>query len=485
MRSGIIIIQAIFTVIIALLTLIMFREPRNVVSGGYARKKRGKVRDKKIILRNFISGNAPQLTRLITRDITAPVVRRSDIPERLPYKEGCSLTGVAHVGQLKLFLSEVQFLTECLALPDAKKFKQIFVVYPGSGPGHTRKVLAEMFPALKFILIDPQEHDIRGASPSDSLYLRVPKQTIQTGKSIHHATASGFIATEKGREVAPLSVQEMFAAIMREKDYTFYIIEDFMTNEIAREIRDFSEKMQVGILFISDIRTAIKPEGWTVTRDDDNEGVSDIDILVNGAWQHMWMNIIRPVFSMVKFRTPFHNPQDISVVERSLALPIVADTFRKYREMFGIDCAQEYHAGRYFFAQCAHINLQAFAGASSSETRMIIAGDHLRVPLALYDSKEHEEFMFFFNLMRKMCFIARNKAHFGAIPGFDGCLDCDLALHILDEYARLVAPSGRAGIDILRTLLARIDRTLLVDGHGFFTRPYRNLDDYERNVAII
>ena len=62
-----------------------------------------------------------------------------------------------HWGQLKLFLTEVEFLTKVLELKPTKK---IVMVYAGAAPGHHTKYLQGMFPDIRFELYDPNDFAI-------------------------------------------------------------------------------------------------------------------------------------------------------------------------------------------------------------------------------------------------------------------------------------------------------------------------------------
>eukprot|EP00961_Rhodomonas_salina_P297283 3937093-Rhodomonas_salina.2 len=55
---------------------------------------------------------------------------------------------VVHWGQRKLFLSELEFLT-------AHGVPWATVVYAGAAPGAHTRYLVELFPELKFVLVDP------------------------------------------------------------------------------------------------------------------------------------------------------------------------------------------------------------------------------------------------------------------------------------------------------------------------------------------
>lgn len=61
---------------------------------------------------------------------------------------------VAHWGQRKLMLSEVEFLTR-FAEPN------IICVYAGAAPGTHIAFLSELFPEVTFVLVDPSDFSVR------------------------------------------------------------------------------------------------------------------------------------------------------------------------------------------------------------------------------------------------------------------------------------------------------------------------------------
>lgn len=84
-----------------------------------------------------------------------------------------------HFDQRMLFLSEVEFLTNaCSELPDNLRFKQIVVIYAGAAPGNHIPLLAEMFPFVKFHLVDPAKFGFDHDHEPDSLI--VTKQELFT-----------------------------------------------------------------------------------------------------------------------------------------------------------------------------------------------------------------------------------------------------------------------------------------------------------------
>ena len=78
-----------------------------------------------------------------------------EIPESMPYRRSTTFVSRAvHIGQLKLFLTEMQFLTDVLSKHD----EEAYIIYAGSAPGNKMGILHDMFPKVKFILVDPHDH---------------------------------------------------------------------------------------------------------------------------------------------------------------------------------------------------------------------------------------------------------------------------------------------------------------------------------------
>jgi hypothetical protein len=77
---------------------------------------------------------------------------------RLKYKQAnyFPIKPNIHWGQLKLMLTEVEFIALAILQRDAAGDKRpVYLVYPGSAPGHHMNKLSEMFPDVYFELYDP------------------------------------------------------------------------------------------------------------------------------------------------------------------------------------------------------------------------------------------------------------------------------------------------------------------------------------------
>lgn len=426
----------------------------------------------------------PFIGELIKMD-PPQMVRVNDIPGKAPYFSTHFPHRSTHVGQLKLFLSEVQFLTR------ENRHAESYVIYAGSGPGHTRQMLANMFPHIKFILIDPQEHDIKGSDSSERLYFRYPAHVSAGSAKINIATTSGIIAREKRIPMTPeeqLAPDEIARVILEHPEYTFYIIEDLFTDDLARALRKLSSARP--IYFISDIRTSINVDESKARKyvDDPDNSPTDLDILVNNAWQHTWVNTIQPAACMLKFRAPYYNPGDLQLIARysgESRNDMYGETLRAYKARFGVDLIAEYNTRRYLSLGYDYMNLQAFPGSSSSEVRLISTPTKYNTIIE-YNTRAFEDQMFYYNLMRDYCFSRENSAHFDAIPGLDGCQDCRLAVHIMEEYCagdqQLKRAPKHEAIALLKELLKMIGRTIRQENHGHFFQAYSDYDAVVRDV---
>lgn len=80
----------------------------------------------------------------------------SELTERRKYNEKTKITGVFKWGQMKLFLSEVSFLTKM-----RNESKNTFLIlYIGAADGYHINKLAELFPFYMFHLWDPRDFEV-------------------------------------------------------------------------------------------------------------------------------------------------------------------------------------------------------------------------------------------------------------------------------------------------------------------------------------
>jgi len=172
----------------------------------------------------------------------------------LPYKSSYQkLHTLIHWGQRKLLFSEIEFLTLYHQFGD-------IVVYAGSALGEHILILADMFPKLHFILVDPRKFN-------EDL-IDVPNITLISG---------------------------------------------YLNKESAKEIKQKHNNKK--ILLISDIRT-----GLDVGKAD---FPSDEEVYADMKLQQSFYELLDPEWSMFKFRLPWE-AKTMSYMEGEIYLQIFA-----------------------------------------------------------------------------------------------------------------------------------------------------------------
>ena len=152
-----------------------------------------------------------------------------------------------HFGQRKLFLSELEFLTrfskelEC-DLTGNEELK-VVLIYAGAAPCCHISMLADMFPFVKFVLIDPAEFNIGDA---------LNNKMVETRR-------------------------------------------EYFTDDMAKEMRiKYADYIR---LFVSDIRVF----GPGSTNNEKLEEKVEEDMVA----QERWYKLLEPKLTMLKFRLPY------------------------------------------------------------------------------------------------------------------------------------------------------------------------------------
>lgn len=273
----------------------------------------------------------PHIEPIVIKDIASLNEILSDECAQLPYFDRDeNERSSAHFGQLKLFVSELQFLTRftrvsntliggAAAADSPTPFiPHGLIVYAGAAGGHHIERLVDLFPTFKFHLYD--------SSRFCRKILSLPTDRCET--------------------------------------YFKYFTND--------DARSYSEEENV--IFISDIRTGLKDEC----------------VKTDMEYQKEWIQIMRPVVSMVKFRLPW----DESVTE-------------------------------YFDGD---IQIQAYAPCTSTETRLIITDvDSVK----LYNNSVYEQQMCYHNCVGR---VSMYDHRIRGVQGLDQCFDCALLIKSVYQY---------------------------------------------------
>jgi uncharacterized protein YjeT (DUF2065 family) len=434
--------------------------------------------------------------RLLTLALEAipapPMVTYDDIKVELKYRKAAAPPRPDnHIGQRKLFLNELLVLCDFKEITGDTLDDKI-IVYAGGAPSNHIYYLHNLFPALKILIVDPNEvHIYKTASyindrlnvtthyddPSDVVYFRPGRYDMYYQFAGRKHTAADYpkpirvydfeskavVETFKttpeadimGRSWKPEFTDEMFEIIQSSPDHIF-IVEDFFTLELAQNMSKYGDK----IIFFSDIRTNLSSELAT-----GDKMPTDLDIIWNLSQQFNWLSIVKPRLSMWKFRCPFNdNPE---LIDKHAGISFVKpdlDMSKKH----GIDFVADNKRG-YVSYPPGIIYIQPFAGVSSTESRLVIKSEDIE-SRAKYDNHEYEDKFYAYNNIHR-CFIEHDHdvSEELAKYGVDKCNDCALERYIWNRYKTEFAPDldiEKATID----LCAFTARKLIRGGHGFFNK---------------
>lgn len=381
-----------------------------------------------------------------------------EIEHSLPYRAASkkSVRRSMHIGQLKLFLTELEFLTEILESANT----ELIMVYAGSAPCMHASYLSDMFPKLKIIMIDPNEHVVKyndGTTsynkPTDMLYFRAntdkPKYTTGDRKiQIYDCDYGLTFNYDKNKNKAGIeSINATFNKclasgahrildVIRSTKYKYYVIEDYFNDDLANLFSGLGNEF----VFCSDVRS----------RDESLESPGDTDLLWNLAIQFNWLQIMRPYATMLKFRCPFNEPHDKKHFAKHHNDIIYKEAFDKAKKN-GIDFISDYQNGIFRYVAADRLYIQAFPGASSSESRLVISdtkrgSNDVGVNddanpyknIVEYDCVEYQNKFYYYNqVLRPYGFHSNptnKKWH------FDACGDCALTYKIMSDYYQKFGP---------------------------------------------
>jgi hypothetical protein len=377
-----------------------------------------------------IYGNYSHMTDIITEFKNGiskshnPIINIDDIKpnKTLPYESGKVVLRLAdHLGQRKLFLTELQFLTNCVK---SLKVKPQYCIYAGSSPGNKTHLLSLLFPDIKFILIDPNKFNIILATGSTGDSHRKTKHDdIVHLNYIDFYGYNGNLANcnKSNKLILDLSKsqQNEILDFIQKSTHKLYIIEDYMSIEFANLFKNIKNTV-----FISDIRSS-------VTSDD---SPSDFDIIWNTSMMYNWINILQPELSMIKFRMPYFNSKNKELNDSQF--------LKNYKNDFnlsvtnGIDFIKNYK-NKKFVMYKSTLFIQPWPGRTSTEVRSIIyKKDVLTNNLVNYDINLIENNLFYYNTIIRSWFYIKNSNADKNI-NLCHCNDCAIENNIWINYINL------------------------------------------------
>jgi hypothetical protein len=322
-----------------------------------------------------------------------PAITLDDVPNTIPYKVGSMLpkNGV-HIGQRKLGLSEIQFLTE---------HPCDYIVYAGSSPSNKIYMISQLFPKTRFVLIDPRPANI----------FVDEKRTVYNAsdESIPEKIRNQFASLD--RDMSGEDLQDVITD--SESPVRIFMIKGYFDDKLARKLAP------IGANFISDIRSITERA---------DIAPQDIDILWNLSQQYNWMRIMKPPVSCVKFRNIFYGSSSSSAdyFLEHYEEEFYQRTFRTSAE-YGIDFVQGYKDKIMQYPRGV-VHLQAWAGPSSTETRLYIKASDLE-SVHDYDLYDYEDRLNFYNAFYRR-YVNHKNAYADRDTCFRSCNDCAIEASI-------------------------------------------------------
>lgn len=386
------------------------------------------------------------------------MITLDDIKYTMPYTDkNQPIIRGNHIGQRKLLLSEVQFLTQ---VNSGIKY----CIYAGSAPGHKTHFLSKLFPDTKFILIDPNKFNLvivndktlsvnKTLFTSNKYHRDEPHNDIVHIYSEYHTNSNKFI-NKKLLDMNTSEKKSVIDLIINSK-YKIFIIEDFMDDNYAEFLK------QVGkTTFISDIRSN--------TSKDDGHPL-DIDIYWNTSMMYNWMNILKPELSMLKIRMPFFNEKvDMSMYESEF----------KASKKYGIDFIDDYNNFKFNMSKSV-LYLQAWSRQLSTELRMYIKKNDIN-NIVNYNTKEIENKMFYFNVIDRTLHMHKN-INASKQYNFCYCNDCSLENEIWMQYLEKIKNKYINNVfNAIKITNEITNRSLYKTHKNTLWKPVNNLFDLNR-----
>lgn len=319
---------------------------------------------------------------------------------------------IIHIGQRKLFLSELRFLTEYLP-PDVRSF----VIYVGAASGQHMSLIRDLFPEVVFLMFDGAPFKISG-------------------------------------KTYPSNFEDINRIIQRGRP-GLYLFNELFYEYHARVLRsifqksEYSEDLSPNVLLISDIRTI----------DPGQINAQDHNVVLDLIMQYRWVTLMDPEVSMLKFRLPFFMESPEELNER------IFDRRMYATEHEGtLNFKSNYDSHRFSYLD-GIIWPQAFAGVTSAETRLIVTPN---ADIVEYGSGgEYDNMMSAYNNLN------RPRLHINEYSsrelGFDQCGDCSIEAFTWELYFRQYRKIEGDLTSIIHDhveKLSRISRGLFEGGHG-------------------
>jgi hypothetical protein len=447
----------------------------------------GDISDANVRFRQFV------LSRLDSPPFTCSL---ENFDMEYPYGSYELVYSLCHIGQRKLLMNELQFLTNYFS----DNFD--FVIYAGAAPSEHLPVLLDLFPRVRFLLIDPNYIMFSTKSNSTRYSFRCIYQNFNLGNLNAHY--NDYIATRDFRSIKKVDAHydassvDMTEFAVSQKTNTFHtqfnetnepgffgdgpmgifrdghrvaVIQDYLSLDLAKKLKEYKHIHQYKFLYISDLRTNFFK----------SDGPTDMDILANDCLNMSFIHIVRPKFSMIKFRAPYYDSFSIQVFETirtaySHQWNMLAEAIEYMQNIFKQDFVAFYLAQKnlsqrmYPFVKYETIWLQPWGPYGSTEARMVVALESIEQQIHI-DSTQWENKYLCLRYIRQYAYYSQYETFRSLLNplfqhGYDGCLDCTIELTIVSQYLlRFLWKMGNEDIRDIQQACTLINRRELTDTH--------------------
>lgn len=367
---------------------------------------------------------------------SSAAVKLTDLKKDIDYSRKTEiLQANLHDGQRKLFLSEIQFLTNVMP----SREKQQVIVYAGAAPSMKAHFALQYFPNTVWVFVDPN-----------------PFKIMTEAKNFSAFNKSDDIKFIKSNELDTKLIDELSDYNSNKSDTLEGKVKIFIINELFTE--DIATKLSKikNLLFICDIRTSLLGD----------DGPSDVDILWNLSQQWLWMKIMKPSFSWLKFRHPFYLDVSKNLSDTINNRSDLKKHFETIKKETKVDFIANHKTKNLFYVP-GEIYLQAYAPYVSTETRLLVKQKDLDKSVSYGPVDKYESKFVYFNKLKRSYIIHKNKYADKSI-GYDQCQDCALCTHIWESYIKKykIPSSEMTPLTEVKKYQDYFNRSLIKNMHG-------------------
>lgn len=309
----------------------------------------------------------------------------NSIPLTVTYSENLLDRNGVHIGQRKLLLAEVQFLVKLLT--SGKREHAKFMVYVGAAPNYKMMMLSDLFPDTRFLLFDPTPFKIKddyknakytkdtkdakshrdGGCPK-IVHVYTSPMAEYKGYTYPH-TRNGARNSKKLGDMNDREQKKLFCYMTKkEQKARIFIFEHIFDARDAEVVSAGFRENKKKYCFMSDARIASKPK----------EEPSDGDVLLSHAQHWVWLRILLCPFT-IKFRIPYILKNAAAEARKKMKnskngqKEIYELANEPCNNIRGIDFIKnaENKSGGYILAPVGDLYVQAYAGPSSTEGRLV------------------------------------------------------------------------------------------------------------------